>query len=106
MPEIWESVFTELRSFINISGMVVVQYLFVLYLVNIRFFSPVLLVTLASLVNNQSFAVFSKEKPKERPKDFPETVWPLYYVAYAFRHNALFGSLLVAGMVADAVFFH
>jgi 1,4-dihydroxy-2-naphthoate octaprenyltransferase len=39
-------------------------------------------------------------RPAERPADWPEAVWPLWFVAAAFAHTRLFGPLLLAGLLA------
>jgi 1,4-dihydroxy-2-naphthoate octaprenyltransferase len=33
--------------------------------------------------------------------DFPAHIWPTYLVAYAFRHNRVFGLLFILGLLAS-----
>lgn len=37
--------------------------------------------------------------PRQRPVDYAESVWPLWYAAFAFRYSRDFGALLVAALV-------
>ena len=43
--------------------------------------------------------VYRQEKPNEKPDDFPNDVWPLWYSAYAFVHCRRFGILYVLSLV-------
>ena len=84
-------------------GMFVLQYLAVLYLVIIGFFTPVMLVVfLAGRTFLQLIPMFRKPKPAEKPADYPE-VWPNYFVAMAFVHNRTFGMWFLLGLIVDAV---
>lgn len=82
--------------------MMALQYVFVIYLILIRFFSPVLLVVLLGLTAAPAvWAVYRKPKPTERPADYGEEVWPLWFVALSFMHNKRFGMLYVLGLILD-----
>ncbi len=84
-------------------GMMALQYLLVIYLVVVRFFSPVMLVTLLALTALPSvWAVFRRPKPVERPADYPADTWPLWFVALAFGHNRRFGLWFLLGLLLDA----
>jgi 1,4-dihydroxy-2-naphthoate octaprenyltransferase len=50
----------------------------------------------------QVLGVFSQPRPAEPPPNYP--IWPLWYVAWAFLLTRLAGVLLVAGLLANAVF--
>jgi 1,4-dihydroxy-2-naphthoate octaprenyltransferase len=50
----------------------------------------------------EALQVYREPPPTEAPPDYP--VWPLWYVAWAFRLNRLSGGLFVAGLVVNAVF--
>lgn len=80
------------------------QYLLVIYLVAIRFFSPVLLLV---LVVFPSFLyvlqIFGKPKPKEMPEGYREDVWPLWFVAGAFWHNRRFGIAYTVALIIDVI---
>jgi 1,4-dihydroxy-2-naphthoate octaprenyltransferase len=85
--------------------MTVAQYLLVLYLVIIGFFTPVLLVVFLALpvFFNAFLAMYRQPKPSERPEEYPADAWPLWFVATAFMHNRRFGLLFLLGLLADAV---
>ena len=86
-------------------AMTLIQYLLVLYLVITRFFTPVLLIVFLALTIfiNYFLPMFRKPKPPERPDEFPEDVWPLWFVGAAFIHNRRYGLLFLLGLLADAV---
>lgn len=87
----------------TILGMFVLQYLSVIYLVLIGFFTPVMLVVLLALpVFMQLAPMFRRPKPDEKPADYPD-VWPNYFVASAFVHNRRFGLFYLLGLVLDVV---
>jgi 1,4-dihydroxy-2-naphthoate polyprenyltransferase len=82
--------------------MMAVQYLMVIYLVITRFFSPVLLVVLIALTAVPAvYKMYRQPKPAERPADYREDIWPLWFVAMAFEHNRRFGLWYLAGLVLD-----
>jgi 1,4-dihydroxy-2-naphthoate polyprenyltransferase len=82
--------------------MMALQYVFVIYLILIRFFSPVLLVVLLGLTAAPAvWAVYKNSKPTERPADYAEETWPLWFVALSFMHNKRFGMLYVLGLILD-----
>jgi 1,4-dihydroxy-2-naphthoate polyprenyltransferase len=81
----------------------IIQYLAVIYLVAVRFFTPLPLVVLLAIpVLRQILPMFRGPKPAEKPADYPE-VWPNYFVAAAFQHNRRFGSLFLLGLILDVV---
>ena len=96
--------------------MVVLQYLLVIYLVAIEYFSPVLLVVLLSLIKNNVFKVFLKTRPQTKPSEYPsginiiisfllnfvKDVWPMWYFAAGLDQNRKFASFLLLGLVVDA----
>jgi 1,4-dihydroxy-2-naphthoate octaprenyltransferase len=85
------------------TAMLVLQYVAVAYLVLVRTFHPVVLVTflaLPSLV--RIWRILRQPRPAEKPADFPD-VWPNYYVAAAFYHNRSFGMLYLVGLVAQTI---
>lgn len=96
-------VFGEQTSRIIVVGMFILQYLTVIYLVVVGFYSPVLLVVLFSLrVLVQILPMFRRPRPEEKPEDYPD-VWPNYFVAGAFVHNRRFGLLYLAGLILDTL---
>jgi 1,4-dihydroxy-2-naphthoate octaprenyltransferase len=84
-------------------GMLLLQYVSVVYLIVIRFFTLVLLIVFIAL---RSFfrilPMFRQPKPAEKPADYPD-VWPNYFVAAAFVHNREFGIWFMLGLIIDAV---
>ena len=84
-------------------GMIFLQYLFVVYLVIIGFFTPVMLIVFFSIpVLLQIIPLFRSPKPEEKPADYPD-VWPNYFVAGAFVHNRRFGLLFMLGLILNVI---
>jgi 1,4-dihydroxy-2-naphthoate octaprenyltransferase len=48
----------------------------------------------------ETLATFRQPRPDSPPDGYP--IWPLWYVAWAFRHTRRAGALLVAGLILDA----
>jgi 1,4-dihydroxy-2-naphthoate octaprenyltransferase len=83
-------------------GMLVLQYLAVIFLVITGFFTPILLVVLLAIPEFlRIWPILQKPKPSEKPADFPD-VWPNYFVAAGFVHNRRFGMLFLLGLLVDA----
>jgi 1,4-dihydroxy-2-naphthoate octaprenyltransferase len=81
-------------------AMMIAPYLFTLYLIAIKFFTPVMLIVLLALPSFlKIYPVFLKPKPQTRPEGQPG--WPLYFVGYAFYNNRTFGSLFMLGLFID-----
>eukprot|EP01126_Amoeba_proteus_P029578 TRINITY_DN2918_c0_g2_i4.p1 TRINITY_DN2918_c0_g2~~TRINITY_DN2918_c0_g2_i4.p1 ORF type:complete len:311 (-),score=31.89 TRINITY_DN2918_c0_g2_i4:324-1256(-) len=66
-----------------------------------------LIVLFAVPTSLHCLSLFKQNKP-ETPEHISDTrlrkVWPNYYVAIAFHHNQIFGSLFVLGLILDVVF--
>jgi len=85
-------------------SMMAAQYALVVYLVVIRFASPILLIAFLALPTAwKVLPMFRQPRPSEPPPQFPNGVWPLWYVAGAFLHSARFGMWLLLGLCADAL---
>ena len=85
-------------------GLIFLQYILVIYLVIIGFFTPVLLIVfLAVKVLLDILPRFRSPRPAEKPEDYPQNVWPGYFAAAAFFHNRRFGLLFLAGLILDTV---
>ena len=83
------------------TGMLILQYLSVLYLILVGFFTPVLLVVLLALrAFRRVWPMLRAPKPLEKPADFPD-VWPNWFVAAGFFHNREFGLLYLLGLLLD-----
>lgn len=60
------------------------------------------LLTLVSLGRlRETLAVYREPRPEKAPEGFP--IWPLWYVAWAFRLTRSAGALMVAGIAINAV---
>src|SRR2546430_1041625 len=83
-------------------AMVALMYLTVVYLVVTAALTPVVLIVALALPKARAaLAIFTKPRPTERPPQWPERAWPLYFVRMAFVHNRRFGLLLLLGLVGD-----
>lgn len=81
-------------------AMMIAPYLFTIYLIAIKFFTPVMaIVFLAVPTFLNIYPKFLKPKPETRPEG--QIGWPLYFVGYAFVNNRKFGSLFMLGLLID-----
>ncbi|NTW12050.1 MAG: prenyltransferase [Anaerolineales bacterium] len=81
-------------------AMMVAPYFITLYLIAIKFFTPVMLIVLLAIpAFRQYYPVFLKPKPAVKPEGQPG--WPLYFVGYAFFNNRKFGTLFMLGLLID-----
>ncbi len=89
-----------------ILGMMILPYIIVIYLIVIRYFTPVLLlVALAIPTLLKLYPQFLKPKPEQRPADFPDGQggWPLYFAPQAFVNNRAFGMWFMLGLILDVI---
>jgi 1,4-dihydroxy-2-naphthoate octaprenyltransferase len=94
----------EKASRYSVVGMLIAQFFVVSYLVYTGFFHPIMLIVLgAALSLDRVFKVFSHPRPSSPPKELPDGVWPLYFVATAFWYNRRFGLLFLVGLLLDSV---
>lgn len=91
----------ETRSRYVVLGMIALQYLAVITLVAVGYFSPVMLIVLlAWYYLPPVIRVFSQPRPTEKPQDARLAAgWPLYFVAAAFYQNRSYGLLLLVGLI-------
>ena len=81
-------------------AMMAAPYLFTLYLIAVKFFTPVMLIVFFAIPTFlQVYPRFLKPKPTTRPEG--QIGWPLYFVGYAFYNNRKFGSLFMFGLLID-----
>lgn len=81
-------------------AMMVAPYLFTLYLIAVKFFTPVMLIVFLAIPTFlQIYPKFLQPKPTTRPEG--QIGWPLYFVGYAFVNNRKFGSLFMFGLLID-----
>jgi len=87
----------------TVVGMMLLQYVAVIYLVVTGFFTPALLVVVLALPMFFRFLpLFRQPRPKEKPDGYPD-YWPNYFVAGAFAHNRRFGLIYLAGLVLNVL---
>jgi hypothetical protein len=80
----------------------IAPYLFTLYLIAVKFFTPVLLIVFFALPTfKMVYPVFLNPKPETKPEG--QVGWPLYFVGYAFINNRKFGSLFMFGLLIDVL---
>lgn len=90
----------------SVLAMMILPYFFTVYLIAIKFFTPVMLIILFAISTlRQLLPAFLKPKPAERPADFPDGQggWPLYFAPMAFWNNRKFGSLFMLGLLVDVL---
>ena len=81
-------------------AMMIAPYFLTLYLIAIKFFTPVMLIVFLALPSFlQIYPIFLRPKPTAKPENQPG--WPLYFVGYAFYNNRKFGSLFMFGLLID-----
>jgi 1,4-dihydroxy-2-naphthoate octaprenyltransferase len=83
-----------------VMGMIVLQYVLVLALIVSGYFSPLMLVVLVGLKNVPAvFKMLRTPRPTERPADYPQDAWPLWFSAAAFLQNRLYGLMFLLGLI-------
>ncbi len=93
----------EKASRYTVVGMLVLQYISVVYLIIIGYFMPVLLIVFLALRSfRKILPMFRQPKPDEKPDGYPD-VWPNYFVASAFVHNREFGAWFLLGLILDTI---
>ena len=94
----------ERRSRGAVTAMILAQYVLSIALVATGSFGWALLLVLLNLPNlPELFRVYQQPKPTDKPGDYPEEVWPLWFSAHAFRHTRRFTSLFLVGVVLDTL---
>ncbi|MBM3125140.1 MAG: prenyltransferase [Chloroflexi bacterium] len=90
----------EKASRFTILAMMVLPYFLTVYLILVKFFTPVMAIVIFAIPTFlKYYPVFLKPKPATRPEGQPG--WPLYFVGYAFYNNRKFGSLFMLGLLVD-----
>jgi 1,4-dihydroxy-2-naphthoate octaprenyltransferase len=80
--------------------MVVLQYVATGGLVMIGWLPwSTLIVAVGLLKARKLLEIYSIPAPMHCPQDYPESAWPLWYVAFAFSHTRLFSVLFILGLV-------
>ena len=92
----------EKASRYTVLAMMIAPYFLTLYLIAVKFFTPILFIVLFALpAFLKIYPVFLKPKPTTRPEG--SRGWPLYFVGFAFYNNRRFGSLFMFGLLIDVV---
>jgi len=91
----------ETASRYTVLGLIGIQYLAVITLVVVGYFSPVMLIVLFAWTTLPTvFKIFLKPRPSEKPQDERMAAgWPLYFVGTAFYQNRRYGLLLLMGLI-------
>jgi 1,4-dihydroxy-2-naphthoate octaprenyltransferase len=85
-------------------GMMILSYLSVIYLVLIKFYTPIMLIVLfALIVFKDTWKVYRQPRPTEKPADYPADVWPIWFVGFSFVHNRRFGLLYLVGLIGEVL---
>lgn len=87
--------------YLDIISLVLI-YAIIIYLVIVKFYTPVMLIVL--LAGKQLFialAVLMKPKPDEPPAEYP--AWPIWFAGFTFMHNRRFTMLFMAGLLVDTI---
>lgn len=84
---------------------IVLQYLVIVYLMIIGFFTPLMLIVLLSLPMffRLVLPMYRHPRPAARPDDYPEDIWPLWFVASAFGFSRRFGMLFLLGLILETI---
>ena len=85
-------------------GMMVAPYILLVYLVAIRYFTPLILITFIAVPRLlKVLPAFLDRKPASRPQNFPDGQggWPLYFAPLAFGYNRSFGTIFVISLIVD-----
>ena len=88
---------------VGVITMIVLQYVLVVYLIVIGFFTPILLLVFLSLPMflKQVLPMYQHPRPKECPANYPAEAWPLWFVASAFSFSRRFGMFYMLGLILD-----
>jgi 1,4-dihydroxy-2-naphthoate octaprenyltransferase len=86
-------------------SLIALQYVVVVYLIVIGFFTPLMLLVFLSLPMffKNVLPMYRHPRPTERPEDYPAEIWPLWFVASAFAFSRRFGMLFLGGLILDTV---
>ena len=86
-------------------ALIILQYLIVVYLIIIGFFTPLMLIVFLSLPMflRVVLPMYRHPRPAERPEDYPADIWPLWFVASAFGFSRRFGILFLGGLILDTI---
>lgn len=85
--------------------MMALMYLTVIVLVILGYFSPVLLTVFLALYTMQRvIPIYRLPKPANRPDNYDDSIWPLWFSAAAFYHNRSFGLIFLLALMVQVFF--
>jgi 1,4-dihydroxy-2-naphthoate octaprenyltransferase len=91
------------RSLFFNQQLIVTYFVFVLSLVMVGSLGVWTLLTFLAIPRAwETLKVYNRPAPEEPPPDYP--IWPLWYVAWAFRLTRRAGGLFVLGLIVDAIY--
>jgi len=94
----------ERRARTWVMAMIVLEFVLVVALVLAKAVAwPLLLVLLNIPGARRVIAAYGAPPPAERPADFPEELWPLWYAHQAFDLNRRFAALYLLGLMIAAL---
>ncbi|HQY69527.1 MAG TPA: prenyltransferase [Pseudomonadales bacterium] len=84
-----------------VMGMIILEFLLVGALVLANEFAWTLLLVLLNVpAARKTIEVLGAPKPAERPADYPDEIWPLWFAHHAFVLNRRFSLLFLAGLLS------
>jgi 1,4-dihydroxy-2-naphthoate octaprenyltransferase len=84
--------------------MLCLQYLACIALVVSGLESWMLLAVLVNLPTlRRLIKIYNAAKPAQQPANYPDSVWPLWFSAYAFDHTRKFTSVFILALLADTL---
>jgi len=95
----------EKASRVTVIALIVLQYVVTGALVFTGFFTPVMAVVLLALPAfiRDVIPMFRHPRPTEKPADYPEQAWPLWFVHSTFVYARSFGGWFILGLIADTI---
>lgn len=88
----------------TVIAMTTLQYILTIGLISRGFFSPALLIVFLALTALVLLiGVYRRPRPEVPPGNYPNGLWPLWFVTFAFLHNRRFGLLFLLGLLLDVI---
>ena len=86
-------------------ALMALQYLSIIYLVWIGYFTPAMLIIVVAVIALPTVVrMYLQPKPESMPEGFRQDVWPLWFSAAAFYHVRYYGAFFMLGLVLDILF--